>query len=320
MEPSLAELVAAAVKSVDKFSVWRSAFERATRVAISGGVSVLSLSAGGLPPTTVVWVAPLVTALIALLSSSTASLMGAGYKGHAWGAGLRFATRTAGYMAVSSALFVLVWPAFSFASAGTAVTIGGNAGLIALVSEFGFVALGQGGSVVALEVMLQAAKEAVLASEGADEVDSDESAVSAVSAVDLDAQLAYRYQRARQDAEEEVRRYLPANPRTAKRMVNHVSLAMAIAEQRGLFDGSTITRQHFRKWIGMSEQWPALGAALTAAPERMADLEKADLPALQELVGDLAPGTMCTEDLRLRLKEGVPLGDVLLHLVRFEPI
>ncbi|RSM41447.1 hypothetical protein DMA12_24305 [Amycolatopsis balhimycina DSM 5908] len=315
MESSVAEMVTAAVRTVDKFSVWRSAFERATRVAVSGGMAFVFLSAADLISATTVWAAPLVAAMAAFLSSVSTRLMGAEYKGSAGSVAFFFALRTAIYVAPPSILVVTIWPAFTSGSLAQALAVGGSAGVLALSGEFAAVALDQGGSVVAQEVRSKAAEEAVLATEGPDQVDTDGSDVSAVQ---VDAQLAYRYQRARQDAEDEVRSYLPANPRTAKRMVNHISLGIAIAEQRGLFDSPTITRQHLRKWIGISEQWPALATALTAAPERIADLEKAGLPELRRLIDELAPGTLCSDELRLRLKEGVPLGDILPQLVQFE--
>jgi hypothetical protein len=225
---------------------------------------------------------------------------------------LFFSLRSGAYVAVPSIAFYLIWPnAFDDVLVFVVPFV---AGTIALPIEFAIVAWRQGENVLAGKARRRRAEEAVLLAEHlAGEAPTD------VSAADLDAQLAYRYERARQEAEAEVRRYLPTNPRSAKRMVNHLSLAMAIAEQRGLFRDSVITQHHLGKWIGFSEQWPALGAALTSAPEHMADLEAAaNVAEQQEILNKIAPGTVASDEMWRRLHAGVPLGHVLDKLVRFE--
>jgi hypothetical protein len=130
---------------------------------------------------------------------------------------------------------------------------------------------------------------------------------------------AARYRRARGEAAAEVKRYLPPNPRTAKRMMNHLSLARAIAEERGVFTDGTVTHQHLGKWVGISEQWPQFAAALSVTPSRIYALEAAESVAeLQELVDALAPGTPDVAALYERLGDHLPLASVLDRLVRYE--
>lgn len=130
---------------------------------------------------------------------------------------------------------------------------------------------------------------------------------------------AARYRRARGEAAAEVKRYLPPNPRTAKRMMNHLSLARAIAEERGVFTDGTVTHQHLGKWVGISEQWPQFAAALSVTPSRIDALEAAaSVAELQELVDALAPGTPDVAALYDRLNDDHPLASVLDRLVRYE--
>lgn len=211
----------------------------------------------------------------------------------------------------------LLWPTKHLGWEGTLAVAGAVAGIVFVVELIAGFHL-QSGRLAAHQELVQAAERAVPHADGPD--DEQEADRVGAPVVSLDARLAVRYRRARVEAEAEVRRYLPTNPRTAKRMVNHVSLAMAIAAERGVFRDSAITQQHLSKWIGLAEQWPALGAALTTAPARITDLEKAaTLAELQTVLDTIARGTVASEELRRRLRDGVPLGGVLERLVRFEP-
>lgn len=135
-----------------------------------------------------------------------------------------------------------------------------------------------------------------------------------------DVHLAALYERARLDAEGEVLRYLPANPRTAKRMVNHVSLALTLARERKVFREGGITPQHLGKWVGIVEQWPQLGSALTTTPSCMARLEAATtVEELRAELATVAPAVVATGELLHRVRDGLCLAPVLRYLVRFEP-
>lgn len=219
------------------------------------------------------------------------------------------------YMTGPSILFTIVWPVARVGTVGHMVLMFGASAVVAILFEFAMF-LGNFRSYVVERQSRSAEADQEIAA-GSDQ----EIAEPDVSSAKLDARLERRYLRARSDAEEEVRRFLPTNPRTAKRMVNHVSLAMAIAEERRLFDDPEITQQHLAKWIGISEQWPGLGAVLTTAPERMAELEETmSLTSLQQLLDDLAPGTLASKEMLNRLGDDHPLGEMLDRLVRYEPL
>lgn len=304
---------------IDKTPVWRSAVERALTIAVSCAAALTVMSLFDFGPVTFAWGTPLAATLVRWMAflGSTSLVEGSHQFQRELVRGLRSAARVIAYVTVPSIVFNLIWPLTGPGTVAHTLVVCVVAGTLALPVELAVLALGQGENILAAQKVSQTAEKAVLAAEnepGEDTIDE-----SNVSAVDLDAQLAFRYQRAREEAEAEVRRYLPTNPRTAKRMVNHVSLTMAIAEQRGLFRDPNLTQQHLGKWIGLSEQWPALGAALTAAPERIADLEKAtSLAELQEILDNIAPGTMASDEMRRRLREGAPLNGILDKLVRFE--
>lgn len=245
--------------------------------------------------------------LIPLAAAVTEFALTVGTTG--WRGAIRDAVGVGVEVAVPSVAFTVLWPVADVGTVGHAILVAGPAFLIATAVEFGK---------LVRRIRFDVFAQRELATSAAEAVEREDPAAS--SSVDLDARLAYRYQRARKEAEAEVRRYLPANPRTAKRMVNHVSLAMAIAEQRGLFRDPDITQQHLAKWIGISEQWPALGAALTTKPSRMEELEQAaTVPELQAMLDDLAPGTVASEEMVRRLGDGDLLGGLLDRLVRYEP-
>lgn len=273
----------------------------------------------GFSAVTTAWITVLLTAVVRLL----AGLMSPARSGRAvfafqrWHTAVRNlwpAARAAGYAVMPAFLFTVLWPLSGPGTLGNVFVSDAVFAAVALPVEFLILVRQERNKIAASASLSQTAEEAVLASESGETVDE-----STMSAAVLDAQLAYRFQRARDEADAEVRRYLPANPRTAKRMVNHFSLARAIAEQRGLFRDSGLTHKHLAKWVGLSEQWPPLGAALTVTPERMTDLEAAaDLPELQKTLDTLAPGTTASAELLRRLREGDPLSAVLDRLVRFE--
>lgn len=124
----------------------------------------------------------------------------------------------------------------------------------------------------------------------------------------------------REEAEAEIGRYLPANPRGAKRIINHGRLYALIAEDRGIFGGDPeLTYRHLAKWILIVEHWPRLGAALTREPSRMEAIEDcSNVEALQGAIASTAPGVHATDELFQFLRDGIPLSPVLARLVRFE--
>jgi hypothetical protein len=92
------------------------------------------------------------------------------------------------------------------------------------------------------------------------------------------------YKTKRDAAEYELRPYLPANPRGAKRLINHERLYAQIAEDRGIFGGSPeLTYRHLAKWVLIVEHWPRLAAALTREPGKIEALERL-APILGRLV------------------------------------
>ena len=181
-----------------------------------------------------------------------------------------------------------------------ALTVAGLAAVITAVTALPLYVVGSARRSAARAQRMEAAEDLIRTTDAA-QVDRT---------LDSDDVLAVRYRLARDRVEEEVRNDLPANPRTAKRMINHLSLALAIAEARGVLrEGSEITIRQLAKWIGLVEQWPPLGAALTASPEPMVDLENAaGLTQLQGVLDTFAPGVVASDDLRRRLREGEELG------------
>jgi hypothetical protein len=306
-------VVAAAVGS-GRTLVLRAAIEQALRVAISAWFASTVMGLLDIGPITLAWGTPVATALVGWIGVVVVALgLGPPYERRIVVRDLWRGAR-AGFVATApSILFNLLWPILTPGSVQNATVIGIAAGLLVLPFEFAFLAGGQREDILASQKLAQTAEARVLAAESQGETTGSE------SSVDLDAERAFRYRRARANAEAEVRRYLPANPRTAKRMINHFSLARAIAEERGLFHDTGLTYGHLSKWIGLSEQWPALGTALTTTPERMTDLEATtDLTELQKALDTLVPGTTATEEMLHRLGDNTPLGSVLPRLVRFE--
>jgi hypothetical protein len=129
------------------------------------------------------------------------------------------------------------------------------------------------------------------------------------------------YKAKRDEAEYELRPYLPANPRGAKRLINHERLYVQIAEDRGIFGGSPeVTYRHLAKWILIVEHWPRLGAILTREPDKMKALENCtSVEVLQTKLKLIDPNIRATNEMFSVLGKAVPLSPVLGRLVRFEP-
>jgi hypothetical protein len=129
------------------------------------------------------------------------------------------------------------------------------------------------------------------------------------------------YKTKRDEAEYELRPYLPANPRGAKRLINHERLYVQIAEDRNIFGGSPeLTYRHLAKWVLIIEHWPRLGAALTRNPSVMKTLENCTkVEDLQKELKLIDPNMLATDEMLSVLSKGVPLSPILSRLVRFEP-
>jgi len=151
-------------------------------------------------------------------------------------------------------------------------------------------------------------------------VDSPEAIGQAVNPDEL---LLARYIMDRDAAERRLAAYLPANPRRAKRLLNHERLYRQIAESRNIFGGDpALTYDHITRWSLIVEEWPRLGAALTSDPAIARGLETAaDIAVLQQKLDKLVPGVKATDELFTILcgTGNVRLSPVLARLVRFEP-
>lgn len=127
---------------------------------------------------------------------------------------------------------------------------------------------------------------------------------------------------AAEEAEIRLAAYLPANPRRAKRLINHERLYRLIGEYRGVFGGEPeLTYDHMARWSLIVEEWPRLGAALTRDPSMMSRLEVAvGIAGLQQTLGAEVPGVKATGELFNLLcgDDGVRLSPVLARIVRFE--
>lgn len=151
-------------------------------------------------------------------------------------------------------------------------------------------------------------------------VDSPEAIGQAVNPDEL---LLARYIVDRDAAERRLAAYLPANPRRAKRLLNHERLYRQIAESRNIFGGDpALTYDHITRWSLIVEEWPRLGAALTSDPAIARGLETAaDIAVLQQKLDKLVPSVKATDELFTILcgTGNVRLSPVLARLVRFEP-
>jgi hypothetical protein len=129
------------------------------------------------------------------------------------------------------------------------------------------------------------------------------------------------YRTKRDDAEREILRYLPANPRGAKRLINHERLYIQIAEDRDIFGGNPeLTYRHLAKWVLIIEHWPRLGAILNQDPEKIKILENcANVEDLRHELGLIDPNIIASDEMFSVLAEAIPLSPVIGRLVRFEP-
>jgi len=113
---------------------------------------------------------------------------------------------------------------------------------------------------------------------------------------------------------------LPNNPRTAKRLVSQLRLALVIAYGRGLLDGdSTVTAEHLAKWVALTERWPALVDELTAHPARLQGLETTSSDNFVDKISQFSSRVDSLDELHTFLNAGVTLGPVIKQLVHVSP-
>jgi hypothetical protein len=152
-------------------------------------------------------------------------------------------------------------------------------------------------------------------------IDVDPEDASSVAAFDPEEVRVANYVRQRDAAERELAPYLSANPRRAKRLINHERLYARISEQRSIFGGDPeLSYDHLDKWVLIVEDWPRLGAALTRDPEIIVQLETAQgIAFLQTALDAAIPGVKASEPLLKVIAKAPKLSPVLARLVRFEP-
>jgi hypothetical protein len=123
----------------------------------------------------------------------------------------------------------------------------------------------------------------------------------------------------RQKAEATVVAYAPTLPRGAKRMINQLRLAIAVADRRHMFDsGSPLQAEQLGKWVVLVERWPELAARLAAQPQEVTGLEKLTRAQLKRKAAEWVADTDDLEGLCDLLKSPHPLAPVLENLVRYE--
>jgi hypothetical protein len=131
----------------------------------------------------------------------------------------------------------------------------------------------------------------------------------------LEAINVARLNRAIEEASMIIRSCVPSNPRTAKRMMNHLAIAMAIAEERGILDNE-VRPMHLGKWVGIAEQWPRLAGEMVKNPGL---IEEAEMKAAENFsifenwIHSLVPRTAEVENLASLLCQTPPLTSVILN-------
>jgi KAP family P-loop domain len=124
----------------------------------------------------------------------------------------------------------------------------------------------------------------------------------------------------RQRAELTVRQYVPSLPRGAKRAINQLRVALAVAERRGMFAStSPLQPEHLGKWVILGERWPELAIQLTLDPHSLGKLESLGTTDMKSKISAMAPNAGNIDELCNLLQSEPRLQSVLDHLVRFEP-
>lgn len=125
----------------------------------------------------------------------------------------------------------------------------------------------------------------------------------------------------RAQAEEEIRKFLPLLPRTAKRILNHLRVLLVVADRRELAGGNPpLTGRHIGKWVVLRIRWPAVAAVVSDSPETMQRLEGAPkLTDLEAVLKSVDADQRPDEDLLEFLNDPVKLTPVIDRLAFFAP-
>jgi hypothetical protein len=113
--------------------------------------------------------------------------------------------------------------------------------------------------------------------------------------------------------------YLPPQPRSAKRMLNHLRVLLVVAYEREMLGGSPpLTAEHLGKWVVLTERWPDLARLLKLQPDWLRDLENKSFEA-DESLANAGIGELASPELERFLGEEPALGGVLERLVHLRP-
>ena len=114
--------------------------------------------------------------------------------------------------------------------------------------------------------------------------------------------------------------YLPALPRSAKRMLNHLRVLLVIAYEREIFGGEpALTAGHFGKWVVLNERWPELARHLKTHPASLGQLEPKSLDGLRAALAEAGIVEPGVDELHSFLGKDPHLGEVLVRLVYLTP-
>ena len=114
--------------------------------------------------------------------------------------------------------------------------------------------------------------------------------------------------------------YLPALPRSAKRMLNHLRVLLVIAYEREIFGGEpALTAGHFGKWVVLNERWPELARHLKTHPASLGQLEPKSLDGLRAALAEAGIVEPGVDELHSFLGKEPHLGEVLVRLVYLTP-
>jgi hypothetical protein len=128
----------------------------------------------------------------------------------------------------------------------------------------------------------------------------------------------------RRDALAEIKERLPALPRSAKRIYNHLHLVLSIAVGRAALGGSPkLEPRHLGKWVVLIDRWPELHPILSSTPEVMSKLEtSADVEELEQIIGSIRPNLTVSdsEELHELVVSDPKLSIVLDRLIYLSPV
>jgi hypothetical protein len=123
----------------------------------------------------------------------------------------------------------------------------------------------------------------------------------------------------REEAEEQLLKYVPPSPRAAKRMVNHLRLLLYVAIRKKIFGGvPDLKPRHLGKWVALRELWPELGLSINNNPDVVRLLEESvDTPDLGAVLHEHAPNVKPSDEMFAFFRKQPALADVAERLVYF---